>query len=161
MSNLRLSEKKKIRRIQPCGDTNEIYLIWVNFHGGIENMLFEAHHGVMRSTGSSLTITNDPEDYINGRSFVSVIKKDGFRELSLVKSNADLQTREGLETILTSNAVFILLNGLNAAWDIQGGSLKLQEVHILDGQTDIGDTDEELKDFELRIRLQPMKTLWR
>ncbi len=161
MANLRLTEKLKLRRITPCGNINEIYLGWISASGAIGVMLFEADHGVTRSTGDSLMITNEPEDYASAESFISMIKKEGFRELSLIKVNADLQTREGLETILTSSLVKMLKNGLNAEWDdIEEGD-RWQKVIVMDGQTDIGDTDEERKDFVVRIKLQPTKTLWR
>lgn len=161
MATTRISEKKKIRRRKPCGNQNELFLAWYNSRGGIEGFLFEANHGVTRSTGDAYMIEKYTESIENGQSFISMIKKDSFRELQMVAPQVDKQTRDGLESILSSPKVYMLLNGLNEAWD--SNPLippKWQEVIVRDGRSDMGDTDEDTWDFNLQIELQRTVTLW-
>lgn len=161
MANTRISEKKRIRRRKPCGDQNELFLSWVNSRGGIEGFLFEAHQAVTRVTNNSYMIGKYVEELESGESFISMVKKDSFKELQLIVPMADKQTRIGLETILSSPRVKMLLNGLNEAWD--SNPLipdKWQEVIVRDGRFDQGDTDDDVFDFVLLIELQPTSTLW-
>ena len=160
MANLRISEKIKIRRRIPCGNQNEIFLAWVNSRGGIDTILFNARHSVSRSSGNAVQIGENPEDFATGTSFISMLKKDSVKELGLVFPNADKQTRVGLEELYSSPRVMMLLNGLNSEWDAIAGP-SWQEVTVLDGRVDMGDSDEDIYDFLLRIELQPMQTLWR
>lgn len=161
MSSERISVKKVIRRIVPCGDANEIFLAWKNQRNGIERMLFQADYAVIKDTGNAVMITREEDDYINGESFISMIKKDSFRELTLTFPQADLQTRNGLESILDSPKVGLLKNGLNAEWDSgYPNEPKWVEVTVKDKKQDMGDTNEVLLDFQIVIELQPVKTLW-
>lgn len=153
-----MSEKKIVRRRKPCGYQNELFLMWVNSRGGIEGFLFEAHHGVTRATGKATTIGRYVEDFADGESFKSMVKKDSYKELLVVAPNCDEQTREGLSGLYDSPKVKMLLN---KDWDDDPlYPDKWHEVIVLDGRNDMGDTDDEIMDFELRIELQPKKTLW-
>ena len=159
MANKRISEKIKVRRIQPCGKANEIFLAWVNSRGGIDQFLFRADHAVARSTAKAIVIGKTVEEYETGVAFISMLKKDSIKELTLTAPQVDKQTRIGLEELFSSPKVLILKNGLNTAWDAVAGP-DWQEVTVLDGRTDMGDTDDEVFDFPIRIELQQTKTLW-
>ena len=161
MANTRISEKIKIRRIQPCGDANEIYLAWINSRGGIEQYLFQANYTINRAVGNSLTTSKFVEDYETGEAFISMIKKDALKELGLITPDCDEQTRIGLAEILSSPMVKILRNGLNSAWDSINPGPLWHEVIVQDGSFDQGDSNEDLFDFTLRLNMQPYKTLWR
>lgn len=160
MANTRISEIKKVRRVIPCGNANEIFLAWVNSRGGIDSYLFEAQHAVTRVSRVSVTLMKYVEDFKNGEAFISTLKKDGYTELALIAPQVDQQTRNGLEELYTSPKVKMLLNGLNQAWDSATVGPKWQEVTVLDGRDDMGDTDDDVFDFRLRIELQPKQTLW-
>ena len=161
MANKRISEKIKIRRRIPCGKSNEIFLAWINSRGGIDGFLFDAHYAVSRSSSNPIMIGRTVEDFATEESIISMLKKDSIKELSLIAPQADLQTRTGLAELFFSPKVKMLRNGLNAAWDEDGASNpEWQEVIVLDGRTDMGDSDEVVFDFPLRIQLQPIQTLW-
>ena len=160
MANQRISEKKKIRRVKPCGNVNELFLAWLNPRGGIESYLFEADYGITRNTSNPYMINQYVEEIENGEGFISMVKKSSFKELGLVAPMVDKQTRVGLETLLESPKVKLLLNGLNKAWDVDPVITdKWQEVISVDGRFDQGDSDEDVYDFNLSIQLQPRKTL--
>ncbi len=158
MANTRLSEKIKIRRRVPCGNANEIFLAWLNSRGGIDGFLFDAHYATARNSSTAIVITKTVELMESEESIISMIKKDSIKELSLIAPQVDSQTRIGLEELFSSPKVQLLRNGLNAEWDSVEGP-KWQEVIVLDGRTDMGDTDETVFDFPIRIQLQPTQTL--
>ncbi len=157
MANNRISEKITVRRVTPCGNANEIHLTFIHSRGGIDSFLFIAQHGTARSTGSSVVIGETVEEFESGVAFISMLKKDSIKELSLIAPQADKQTRTALEELFSSPKVLMLINGLT--WDSVGGPT-LHEVIVLDGRTDTGDSDEDVFDFPIRIELQETKTLW-
>lgn len=158
MSNVRISEIIKIRRRVPCGTVNEIFIAWINSRGGIDGYLFDAEYATARNSSTAILITKEVELMATEESIISMIKKDSIKELSLIAPQVDNQTRIGLEELLYSPKVKLLRNGLNAEWDDVDGP-EWQEVIVLDGRTDMGDTDEDVFDFPVRIQLQPTQTL--
>lgn len=160
MANTRLSEKIKVRRVVPCGASNEIFLAWINSRGGVDSYLFEAHHGVSRVTGETVSFMVTVENMASEQNMIKMIKRDAAKELTLIAPNVDLQTRVGLADILYSPEVYLLRNGLNSEWDsITGPTFQL--VQVAAGRFDQGDTDEDRYDFNLSIVLQPILTLQR
>ena len=162
MSNMRISEVKVIRRVQPCTDGNNIFLSWRNSRGGIEGFLFQSPYAQsMRVTDSNIIRLN-PESIENDEAFISVISKQGGKELTLIAPSCDQQTREGLKSILTSPKVKMLTNPLT--WDTLSDGVpigpKWLEVIVSEGRFDMGDSDDDLYDFILTIELQPESTLW-
>ena len=159
MANKRITEIITIRRGRPCGKSNELFLGFLNSRGGIDTFLFEAHYATARNSSNSVLIGKTAEDYATAESIISMVKKDSIKELSLIAPQADLQTRTGLAELFATPISKMLLNPLD--WDEDGGANPIwQDVIVLDGRTDMGDTDELVFDFPVRIQLQPIQTLW-
>lgn len=144
----RFTEKKEIK-IAQCIPRNPVYLKWVGTNGNWNYWLF----GVNQIRGINITsgglFAKFIEDLSLQDSDSKFITKNAVPEMLLAAENLDNDDITGLETLLYSPQVMMLLNPLT--WSVIGE--RWQTVKVVPAKFKIKETRSNVHSIELTIQL--------
>lgn len=135
---------KKITIEIGCVPNNPIYLRWVNTHGMIDQFLFGVNQIFKRKTKNGPKIRLNFTDYSTQKALTQILSKESVGSITLQAYDLDVSQAIGLEGLLNSIYVEMLVDKDNEIW---------QRVTIVPRTHEIYQSNLELFNFECEIEL--------
>lgn len=144
-----LTEVKRVRIGNSCVE-NPVYLIWRNMLSGYNYFLFSKRQVISVETKLVMSMKKAIDTWATQTSIQEVVQKSAFKKMKLGVEDLDLQTVEGMMSLLYSQKVEMLIDGSNNIWNI---------VILSEGAFEIADTGESRFMLEFEIIYPEIQTV--